>query len=565
MKMTTDYNCSPNQEYGGRGVTFWGPTSFTLTSRETPGSTVTLTFTPTKPECYQSFRNDILQPENVNVIWTIHTSDDAAQDTPEVGPIEFYLNGTHQGSRYHSRKAEHDLTEVYELANAKDTLGQFVYDESTMNTIQFVNTDTIAVTFTDFRIARVYQMCGMDKEARGCCIGSEPDPPPVPPCNDGNYPPCENSVPVGSSGNLDSSRADYPCNIDAFTTNAYRLSYTALPVADSVKMIPPNSTVSWTFTLPSDSALQNYHGPKAFFFNLNNLQLHTPATGVDDIGFGLSVNNSYTIPYYVTKVKEAPEGNFHSSAPGADLVASFGTFYHDGPYQSNTVRLNNNSGFTLLLCDAGDVDTGDCDECYDNPNCQGDLGKVNLYRIYETCTSCQNMCEISCQTGCEITCVTCITCNVCYVSCQDACQLSCQNCQTACELACQDCQTACELACQDCQTACELSCQDCQTGCEVSCQTACEVSCQVCYWCLACYSCYIACQEACQIVCQDCQSPCYASCQDCQTGCEVTCQTGCEVACQDCQTGCEVSCQYGCEVSCQGCQPPCFICYSWYT
>jgi hypothetical protein len=294
-------------------------------------------------------------------------------------------------------------------------------------------------------------------------------------------------------------------------------------------MIPPNSTVSWVFTLPGDSAIHNYHGPEALFFNLNNVQLYSDPNS-EDVEFGLSVNNSSTIPYYVTKVREIG-GVFHSSAPGADLVQSFGAYYHDGPNQVNTVRLNNNSGVTLLLCDGS---PGDCDECYENQECRDGMGRIDIYRIYETCTSCQLACEIVCQ-----------------------------NCQIDCEIACQDCQTGCELLCQDCQIGCEITCEVgcevCETGCEVACQTGCQVSCQsACQ--LSCQSCQTPCDVACQscymcMICVSCYTTCQNPCYTCQTACQVSCQTGCQISCQ---TGCEVSCQTGCEVSCQSpCQVAC--------
>lgn len=367
----SDYNCvNVADRYGGRGVTLWGPVSAYLAPN---GGTVTWAFTGTHPKCYQS-------RDNCNFTYTIHTTQTSAQN--DVGPIACELNKytnpprlRSMGNRYHSRIAGRDLTETIDIGSGAVP----EYHDAELNTLTFTNNDpSVGVYINDFRIIRVYGICGMDKEAAGCC-----KQPQDPGCWDNN---CGVEESTGIAGNLDWSRRDYPCNLES---PGNRLSFTKLGPDNHVKIIDPGQTVSWTWTNPPipSGAPYNYVGPSVCLFNLNNIQLYTQPSSGDDVEFGLSVNSSPLAYYRMSKVKAHP-----SAAASVDLAntAPFSSYYHDSPNSVNVVEFKNNSTVSLLLCD-GTPDGQECDACYnDATNCRPLMGKIDIYRVYQTTNNLQD-------------------------------------------------------------------------------------------------------------------------------------------------------------------------------
>jgi len=230
----TNYICSAESyPYGGRGVTLWGPVSVYLAPG---GGNYTWAFTGTHPKCYQ-------KRDNCNVTYTIHT--EASAQSNDVGPIKLELNKHMNpprlrdlGNRYHSKIAGHDLTETMDIGS------QAVqeYHDTELNTLTFTNDDpNVGVWINGFRIVRVYEICGMNKEDCGCCIGEEPSHPlPCYPemdeCNPIGYPPCGVEQDTGEAGNLDYTRKDYVCNTE---NCGNRLSYVGFGPDDHHKVIEP--------------------------------------------------------------------------------------------------------------------------------------------------------------------------------------------------------------------------------------------------------------------------------------------------------------------------------------
>jgi hypothetical protein len=362
----TNYNCSGTATYGGRGVTVWGPVSFYLAPG---GGNYTWAFTGTHPKCYQ-------KRDNCNVTYTIHTG--ANSQSNDVGPIKLELNKhtspprLHDlGNRYHSKIAGHDLTETIDIGSQAVQS----YHDTELNTLTFTNDDpNVGVWINDFRIVRVYEICGMNKEDCGCCIGSNPVPAPCgwPECNPSGYPPCGVEQDTGEAGNLDYTRKDYACNTE---NCGNRLSYIGFGPDDHHKVIQPNQTADWTWTNPAD--IGNYVSRSVCFFNLNNVTLSSEPAPGNDVKFSLKVNNSGWVDFYHSKLQR-------HSAHSVDLANHSGlsAYYNDNPGASNTLylHLDENAGVSFYLCDGCDAQ-----EC---PPCEG--GRINIYRIYETVNNCKD-------------------------------------------------------------------------------------------------------------------------------------------------------------------------------
>lgn len=441
-----DANCTPNSTSDGqKGITVWGP--FSLPKLEAGGgssSSWSGTFTCTQPKCYRAV-------SFCNISYTIHT--DQGTSSASVGPINVTFNesSTAIGPRYHSKQAEHDLTETIDVSQYEE------YNDPGTNTITFTNTDpSVPVYINDLKIVRGYQMYTLGDE-----VSSNS------PCDDeGDYP-----------ANDFTDRDDHPCSHE----KCGGLSFTGWKVDDHIKTISSGSTVSWTWTNPPDTDPSSYQTSKFCFFNLNNVTLNGSTTS-DDVKFSIRVNSSSWADFYQTKVYG------HHQAHGVDLanhsILSGTNGYNDNPGATNTLYLSleQPAGVDFVLCDG-------CDDQVNYPcptMCQG--GRVNLYRIYETASLCENPC--TCQVGCQICDGTCY-------GCQAACQFFCVTCD-ACYGSCQGCQDPCEASCQGCNSY--VPCQSCDSceGCYACnpCQ-GCQ-PCETCYSCASCYEdCYEACYEGC--------------------------------------------------------------------
>jgi hypothetical protein len=564
-----DNNCNPTEGFkGGKGTTIWGPISFTLGPKGSQTDTKTLHFTATQPQCYQN--SSPQKCSACNLSYTIRTTQDS--DNPVVS-LYLYLNGhtsanADPGKRYHSRLANHDLSEVIDLSQSIDGFdgsGNPVYslNDPDLNTLEFVNDDEyVSVTIEDLTVVRIYPMCYLPCDGKNACTDGMCD----------GSGPCGSEQPYSKIENdpLDSTRQDYPCNYK----DCGNISYTKFGPDNHVKEISPSPYVNavWTWTNPPDPCY-NYVNKKHCFFNLNNVATSGVSEN-DDVTFWLRLNYDPTnhpdspwVQFY------HPTGNYHI-AHGVDLAnhPTLSGFYDDSPNGTNTLELyyDPNADVDLVLCDGC---SGSCP-----PYCQ-EGGNIDIYRTYQTepvyltieasvatgggSISPSGIVQvdyggnktfnITPNTGYLIYHVDVMNDGENWVS-QGAISsytfinvtnlkhkirayfTSCGTCQTVCQTACVvSCQETCQISCQPCETC--QPCVTCQDTCQLTCQTGCEVACQ-----LPCEFCQMTCQWTCMAACQ-------LSCQTCNT-----CQTTCELSCQ---TGCEVSCQSGCEVSCQS---PCMVC-----
>jgi hypothetical protein len=464
-----DYNCSPNStgRKGGQGVTIWGPyQDIHLTANG--GSSGLLTFTCTEPKCYNS-------KDFCNIKYTIHTESTSSNDV--VGYVRFiHYSGydeqnnsyqySHESKQYHSKIAEHDLTESIDISQYDH------YEDTGRMALEFVNNDPqIDIWIQGLQIVRGYMMTWLDYQP-------------------GNCPPEDEH-----SGIYDfTTRYDYPCSFDccggvSFTgygcDNHYYVSGTGTIITRG-----NNNIYSWTWSNPP--AYNNYVGPMHCIFNFNNVCLITDQgdfsqnvqAQTDDVPFLVKLNNSNWVYYYQPK----RNSNFDNPAHGIDLATHtyLYQFYNDNPNGSNTLSLkipSTDPQVNFAFRDgATSIDPG--------------YGRVNVYRVYQTSSICGSPCQTcntTCNTGCEITCYGCDSCYGCQAACQffcvtcDACYGSCQGCQDPCEASCQGCDSY--VPCQSCDS-CEgcYACNPCQ-GCQ---------PCETCYSCASCYEdCYEACYEGC--------------------------------------------------------------------
>lgn len=380
-KMTMNkypYFCSGGNQVvlGGRGVTVWGNTD-TDETLSAGGGSYEWSFTGTRPTCYQSMNDNILRADNINVNFVIHTDTNAPQQNNEVGPIEFYVNGKHQGNRYHSRLAGHDLIETIDIAQStwNGNENYCIENDTGLNKIKFVNQDTsVNVTIKDLRIVRVYGMCNMGAEYSGDCVyagdcSEETD------CDN-----CFAEDTYPATGAFDCYREDTPCNGE---TCGLQLCYTKFGDDNHCKSISAGANDTWTWTNPDNDA-SYYWGPHICFFNFNNVQLSADSD-YNDVPLGITMNGDTNPAHekivYMTKVKETG-GYTHSAAVSCELNNCFSDptlGYNDAPGAQNTLKLTNKSDQTIWLCDG----------C--SSTCNGLCGgNVDVYRIYNGVNKCQD-------------------------------------------------------------------------------------------------------------------------------------------------------------------------------
>ncbi|MCL2172964.1 MAG: hypothetical protein FWB84_04900, partial [Candidatus Bathyarchaeota archaeon] len=209
--------------------------------------------------------------------------------------------------------------------------------------IVFTNKSGVGVWINNFRIMRQYAMCDLGTDWNGLCTSTNTA---VKSCSAG--------AASSSSGSLDATRNDCPCNFTAkggLSANTYH-SYSG-----AGRSIPYGSTLTWVFQNPDyyNDQTPNYNGPAACFFNLNNVALNDTSPG-NDVCFQFNLNGSSIASMYNSRLKD------HSSAAGIDLVKF--SQYNDMPKAFNTLQVSNKTpSTTLYLRD-------------------GDSGLVNIYRVY---------------------------------------------------------------------------------------------------------------------------------------------------------------------------------------
>lgn len=329
MIMTmADSNChidGTNRD-GGKGVTLWrtGVTeNIHLAPEGKQDDGYYLTFTGTHPKGYQGGNACLLS-------WDLLI--DSNSPEPDV-QVDYYLNmephlGPKFGTSVHSRIRGHDITEIVDLVPHPT----IPYHDDNHNTILFKNKSPVGVWINNLRIIRIYGMSSLRTSV------------------------CSAEVPRGSSGNVDSTRKDNPCNSES--CGGY--SFTKFGPDSTWNTIPPASSRGWMFKNPIPNP-SNYVGPYSCFFNLNNLDINKNASD-NDVRFGLSVNGSPPAIMYHSKLKD------RNIAAAVDLTArhEFNGFFDDSPGAFNAVTLTNyDTDVSLRLLDGG-------------------TGKVDVYRVYRT-------------------------------------------------------------------------------------------------------------------------------------------------------------------------------------
>jgi len=317
-------NCSPDgYDPGGKGTTFWSSEDITIP----PSGNYTWTFTDTKPCCYA---NDA-GTQVCLLVYDIVTT----QYSPDCVFIGFHLNGYNVGATVHSKIANHNVTEAFDLVNSQH------YNSGGQNSIMFVNGSTYTpVQIKNFRIIRAYAIYGLNQSLP--CIDPPDDP---------------------ATGNLDYSRQDFPCNYDSYGDRVSAISYQTNK--DAVAPILPNGGfVEWTFENPDTPDTANYLDRIACLFNFN--QLDRPLDlSEEDTHYRISVNDVNIADYYHGGVVPFWTSQF----PTVDL-AKFPA-YNDSPGATNTVKLENLGNVPLTLYN-------------------GDGGGVDIYRFHKAKNICQD-------------------------------------------------------------------------------------------------------------------------------------------------------------------------------
>lgn len=430
------YGCNTvSPDYGGRGVTYWAHpsgVSYTLA----PNQSRTITFTCTKPLCYEG--KDWC---NVHFEATPKGATGSWSDTE----LKFSVNGAYTQNMYLSGVPDHGMWQTYDLANIPNE----VYHDTGINTIVLTNPNNSGtIEVSGFKIQRVYRMKHYNYTTA-------------------STPSCSPAVNTGSNGNLDHLREDYPCHL----TTCGKRSVTTTRDAVAGSIIPAGGCAEWVFNwspnIPGQQNFTsvNYVAQDVTLFNFNQMSATIGSTFEQDVKLSAYLNGSLITTFYLSRFQNKP------AFPSYDLTKSLS--YNDT--SANTVRLVNNSNVSVKFEDAYGI---------------------NIYRTYQTATICPpcGSCNTSCQTGCETSCQSCYTnqsCNNC-INCY-LCYAWYLSCQAGCEFACLDCQAGCEIECQGCE-GCQgcVSCQTCQ-GCE-ECQVC--VNCQgselcpnpqyICSWCETC-------------------------------------------------------------------------------
>ncbi len=462
------YPCNPTwasifPDNDTRGVTTWNENNNTTYGDIAPNGTRTITFTATVPKCYSYPHGDMTDftgthprygRDSCNLTFEAHTTEQTT-GTPE---LKFSLNGVDLTYTYLSGEISRGGTQTFELGNVA------IYNDIGSNTFTFTNTGSKTIRLDDFRIYRTYKLCSLNACMGGSCptyyqgIG------------------CHGGTLTGTSGNLDYTRIDKPCNCAACGglghVNIHDTSLHANTITAN------GGSLSWAFTFSTSIDYGTYLGKSICLFNFNGISPCTDETAYSDVRMVAYLNGTSIATYYLNK--HQGKGMF----PSCDLAKIPGTIYND--IGSNTMTLVNYGSVNVKMTE-----------------------DIDIYRIYRTssidnCSPCTSGCQVSCQ-----------QCNTsCYV-CQEGCQYSCQDCQGAgCQSGCQGCQYrcyTCEESCYYCQSECDTSCQICQPceGCQSGgCQTC---NCDICMWCQPCQSCMPC--ETCY-TCASCMWECYNACYE---------------------------------------------------
>jgi hypothetical protein len=414
-------DCAPDSySKGQKGITFYKSTVNPYLNPN--GGSCTISWTGTRPKCYNS--SD--KPSVCNISFDTLINSNASTDDVEV---QYTLNGRQKlGPIWRSKIQGHDLTSIVDISQYPN-----YYNDVGLNSIVFTNKSGVGVWINNFRIMRQYAMCDLGTDWNGLCIN---------PNNVG----CSAGAASSSSGSLDATRNDCPCN---FTTGGGLSANTYHSYSGAGSLIAYGSTLTWVFQNPDYEQGQtpNYKGPAACFFNLNNITLKANSPD-NDVCFQFNLNGSSIASMYNSRL------NDHTSSAGIDLVKF--SQYNDAPKAFNTLQVSNKTPSTTLYLQDGM-----------NEN---DAGRINIYRVYnvtnlmqQSCGACETSCQscYGCQSGCQSGCqFFCVTCDACYGFCQGGCQ----DCQSGCEVGCQNGYQMCQHSCQTCQTVCE-SCASCYQDC----------------------------------------------------------------------------------------------------
>ncbi|MCW4018199.1 MAG: PKD domain-containing protein [Candidatus Bathyarchaeota archaeon] len=375
-----DNNCNPAEgAKGGKGTTIWGPIpDFTLEygGENNPNSTKTFKFTATQPQCYQQQYPP--KSDFCNVIYEVSTNpNDPDSPNNDVGPIELYLNDFENVAHatWHSRKAGHDLTEVFDFAQTKINETYILKEPGAgSNELKFVNEDPyVNVTIKGLMVVLGYPMCYLPCDGQNACDGG--------PCE--SAPECrqEHQYAIDENDQLDPTRQDYPCNYKS----CGGVSITKFGPDDHIKsMSPSDPYISWMWINPPDPA-SDYVDKMHCFFNFNNIttaNIDAPYNAKmapnNDIPFWVKLNSSPWVAFYHPKGQD--DNNVRHIAHGIDLATHpiLSEYYNDSPNEVNGlfVTVDPNAGVDLVLCDG-------CDEEPCPPVCQKG-GRIDIYRVYNT-------------------------------------------------------------------------------------------------------------------------------------------------------------------------------------
>lgn len=182
-------DCNPNygSSRGQKGVTIWGPITFTLQAGQTSDP---LYFTFTNPKGYNGLHF-------CNVTYTLRT-DRYVYGGDDAGPIEMWINNPtsnpdnsnfsntnwRENQHYHSKVCfdgteYHDVTETIDISQGH--VGTLL-NRSGTNNIIFRNLDphNVTVTIINFKIVAGYGMNGITVNGDNCKLSNDP------PCSNGS-------------------------------------------------------------------------------------------------------------------------------------------------------------------------------------------------------------------------------------------------------------------------------------------------------------------------------------------------------------------------------------------
>jgi hypothetical protein len=326
----SDCNCTEADGtlQGQKGTTIWTANDVTL---QAISGTVTWSFTDTQPNCYTGTHACLL-------IYDVVTTQNAPSDITAIQVYRF-LNDYPMGPAIHSKVANHNVTDVFDLTQVKNWLQVSQYHSGGLNTIHFTNQSPIDVQIKNIRILRAYGLSSLAYEK--------------------DHPGCSGSADTGTGGNIDYSRQDYPCNLESFG-NRFSF-YHKGPDDTQGTTIVPGGYKTWSFTHPE---APNHIDEYACLFNFNNIALENDSAQAD-IHYYVNLNGVTIADYWQCNLANL------SQFPGIDLAKY--QSYNRNPGDTNIVELHNDSNGdrNLILKD-------------------GNSGRVDIYRFYKTANLCQD-------------------------------------------------------------------------------------------------------------------------------------------------------------------------------